>query len=392
MVPTFLAFGFLQIVIGAWLVTVGFTAVQAGALISVQGLATMVTSIPLGIVSDAYGRKKLLGLGSLAGASALLAFSQTTDFGYLLAISVVLGFTEGATLTTWNALLADMTEVSNRNKVFSLSFVMTNITTGVGLVIPGLFPALHGSLGVSDYSLHRETLTLLGALSFITPLMLLVILGRFQEAYKPARKWSGFKNGKTLVKFGVTWTTIGLGAGFVVPLLGTWFYYRFGVADSYSGPVLAFATILTGISAAASPWLAMRFGQLRAIILTTGSSTIFMLSMAFMPSFALAAGVYIVRATLMNMSGPLTDSFAMSIFPAEQRGLVSALSNVMFRLPNSLGTYFGGFVLGAALLQLPFFIATALYLVGLAGFYAFFVTKGAMALQEGGKVESRRTE
>jgi len=30
------------------------------------------------------------------------------------------------------------------------------------------------------------------------------------------------------------------------------------------------------------------------------------------------------------MAGPLMDSFSMSIFPAEQRGLVSALSNITF--------------------------------------------------------------
>ena len=120
---------------------------------------------------------------------------------------------------------------------------------------------------------------------------------------------------------------------------------------------------------------------MRAIILTTGSSMLFMLSMAFIPIFALAAGVYIVRAALMNMAGPLIDSFSMSIFPAEQRGLVSALSNITFRLPNSLSTYFGGFILGLGLLQLPFFIASTFYIIGLTAFYIFFVATKRYAAQ-----------
>src|SRR6266571_5009948 len=74
-VPIFLGLGFLYIVLGAWLVTVGFTAVQAGLLISAQGIAVVLTSIPLGIISDIYGRKKLLILGNLAGAAALLVFA-----------------------------------------------------------------------------------------------------------------------------------------------------------------------------------------------------------------------------------------------------------------------------------------------------------------------------
>jgi predicted MFS family arabinose efflux permease len=109
---------------------------------------------------------------------------------------------------------------------------------------------------------------------------------------------------------------------------------------------------------------------------------LFMLSMAFIPFFALAAGVYIVRSALMNMAGPLIDSFSMSIFPAEQRGLVSALSNVMFRLPNSFGTYLGGFILGMGLLELPFFVASVLYTVGLAGFYVFFARRPPTAVSE----------
>ena len=380
--PLFLAVGFIQIVLGAWLVTVGFTAVQAGALISAQGVSTIVAAVPLGIVSDAYGRKYLLILGALAGAAALFGFSITTDFGYLLGLSAVLGIAEGASITTWNALLADMTDTSNRNKVFSLSFVMINVTTGVGLVVPGAYPALAILLGVTNYALHRETLSLLGLASFVTPIALYLLLRDHKETYKPGGRWGGLKNKATLLKLGFTGVTIGFGAGFIIPLVGAWFYYRFGVADDYSGPILALSNILIGFSSLAGPRLASRFGQMRAILLTTGSSMLFMLSMAFIPEFAFAAGVYVVRSALMNMAGPLIDSFSMSIFPAEQRGLVSALSNVMFRLPNSFGTYLGGFILGMGLLQLPFYIASVLYTVGLTGFYVFFARRIPTASNE----------
>ena len=380
-VPVFLGVGFLQIVLGAWFVTVGFTAEQAGILISAQGIAVVLTSIPLGIISDIYGRRHLLILGNLVGASALLAFAVTTNFWYLISASVALGFAEGASVTTWNALLADLTDNSNRNRVFSLSFIMINVTTGIGLVLPGAFPALQSLSGLSNYALHRQTLQILGVASFISPLMFYLLLRNHRETHNPERRWSGLTNKGTLAKLGFVASTIGFGAGFIIPLVGAWFYYRFNVSDSYSGPILAFSNILIGFSAYASPRLATRFGQMRAIILVTGSSMLFMLSMAFMPIFALAAGVYIVRSALMNMAGPLMDSFSMSIFPAEQRGLVSALSNITFRLPNSLSTYFGGLILGLGLLQLPFFIASAFYITGLTAFYIFFVASRRYAAQ-----------
>src|SRR5207247_2115496 len=124
------------------------------------------------IVSDVYGRKHLLILGNLAGAAALLVFAITTNFLYLISASVVLGFAEGASVTTWNALLADLTDNSNRNRVFSLSFIMINVTTGIGLVLPGAFPALQSLTGLPTCTIHSETLLILDLASLINPLII----------------------------------------------------------------------------------------------------------------------------------------------------------------------------------------------------------------------------
>ncbi len=377
-IPLFLDLSFLQIVISVWFVTIGFSSVQVGTLLAVQGLVLILASVPLGIVSDTYGRRNLLILGVTVGSIGLTIFALTTDFFVLLGVSALLGLTEAAAITTWNALLADMTDTSNRTKAFSLSFIMQNVSSGVGFAIPAAFPVLTAFFSVSNYSLHRETLLLLGLFSFLTPVLTMIILRNHKESRGPGRKLGGLRNGSTLAKFAFVGATIGFGAGFIIPLIGTWFLFKFNVGDELSGPIMALSNILIGFSAIASPRLARRFGQLRAIMLTTGSSMLFMFSMAFVPTFEIAAGVFIVRSALMNMAGPLLDSFSMTIFPAEQRGVVSAISNIAFRLPNSVSTILGGVILGlgAGFLQLPFFIATALYAVGLTAFYLFFIASG----------------
>ena len=371
--PTFLDVGFLQVVISAWLPSIGFTAFQVGILIGVQAALAVISAIPLGIVSDIYGRRLILISASLAGSLGLLAFGLTTDFGLLVAASAVLGIAEGALVAVWNALLADFTSGESRNKIFSLSYVMTNVASGVGLFLPGLFPFISGPLGLTSYAIHRSTLEILGLLSFLSPAGILVLLWRHKETVNPERKFRGFKNLGFLYRLGIVAGAIGFGAGFIIPLVGTWFYLRFSVADSFSGPLLAISSILIGLAAFVSPRLARRFGQTNAIMLTTGSSMVFMLSMAFIPDVYVAALFYIIRTGLMNMSGPLMDSFSMSLFPPEQRGLVSAVSNTVFRLPNSVSSVFGGLILGLGLLELPFIIASVLYILGLVAFFFFFV-------------------
>ncbi|MDG6991276.1 MAG: hypothetical protein JRM99_07660, partial [Nitrososphaerota archaeon] len=261
----------------------------------------------------------------------------------------------------------------SRNRIFSYSYVMVSIATGVGLLLPGLFPFVEGPLGVTAYALHRSVLMVLGVASFASPVGVAALVWNHKETHNPGRKFSGLKNMGTLAKLGLVGGSIGFGAGFIIPLVGTWFLLRFNAGDAYSGPVLALSSILIGLAAFAAPWMAKRYGQLNAIMLTTGSSTIFMLGMAFIPWVNTAALFYVIRSGLMNMNGPLMDSFSMSIFPAEQRGLVSAATNTIFRLPNSVSTSFGGYMLGVGLLAYPFIIASALYMLGLTAFFVFFV-------------------
>ena len=374
-------------VISAWLPTIGFTPFQVGLLITVQGALVVVSSIPLGILSDIYGRRLILVAASIAGSLGLLMYALTTDFNLLLVASAVLGFAEGSTVSVWNALLADFTDSGSRNRVFSYSYVMINIASGVGLAIPGVFPFISGPLSLSIYSLHRSVLMILALVSFITPAGVIAVLWGHRETHNPERKFAGLKNMGTLAKLGLVGGSIGFGAGFIIPLVGTWFLLRFNVGDSFSGPLLAVSNIIIGFSALAAPWMARRYGQLNSIILTAGSSMVFMLSMAFVPYVSLAAGLYVVRSGLMNMNGPLMDSFSMSIFPKEQRGLVSAATNTIFRLPNSVSTSFGGYLLGAGLLAYPFIIASALYIVGLAAFFVFFIAskKYARAMEGQGQ-------
>ena len=118
--------------------------------------------------------------------------------------------------------------------------------------------------------------------------------------------------------------------------------------------------------------MARRYGPVRAIVMATGTSTAFLLSLAFVTSPVVAAGFYLVRAALMNMSAPIADSFLMGIVPPEQRGLASAVNSIIWRLPNSITTVFGGILMQAGNYDLPIFLATAFYAAFVSGFYAVF--------------------
>jgi predicted MFS family arabinose efflux permease len=165
---------------------------------------------------------------------------------------------------------------------------------------------------------------------------------------------------------------IGLGAGLIIPLIPTWFYLRFNTTDVFSGPLIAVSDIAMGLAAALSPYISKRFGLVRGIVLTQLLSTVFLIAMPFSPSAEIAAPLYVARATLMNMSSPLSDSFLMNLIAEDERATASSFNVVIWRLPNAVSTVAGGSLLNGGSLSLPFYLCTALYLASITLFYTLF--------------------
>jgi len=117
---------------------------------------------------------------------------------------------------------------------------------------------------------------------------------------------------------------------------------------------------------------AKRFGLVKAVVITQGASTVFMFLMPLSPNYALAGLVYSMRALLMNMASPLSQSMIMGLVAEDERGAASGISGALWRLPNALSTVIGASLMGIGLLSEPFFIATLLYVISITLFWFYF--------------------
>ncbi len=370
--PTVVAYGYLLVFISAYLPELGLDPGSVGLLLGASGAAFVVSAIPLGVISDKKGRKPLLLLGTIALVPIPIIFALTTEMPYLLVASIIGGVSEGAFLSTWNAIIADQTTLENRNQAFSLSFIVTTIGIGLGSAFPVVFPSLQRLLALDSYLVHMGFLVLSGLLAAVTPVALWILLRGYVETSHPQMKFVGGKSMGLLLRFSAVNSLIGLGAGFIIPLIPTWLFLKFSLPDTYSGPLLALSGLTMSLAAVASPRLAREYGSVRAIVITQSLSLLFMFSLAFIPDVTLAATFYIIRSIFMNMATPVSDSFLMSIVPSEQRGLASAINTLFWRLPNSFSTVFGGLLLQAGMFDTPFFLATGFYVVSISLFFAIF--------------------
>jgi len=365
-------FGYLLIYITVYLLELKVGAEVVGTIVGIQGAVLVLAGIPLGLLSDRKGRKWFLIAGNFLLAPTILIFAFTTNLGLYLVGAVLGGFAEAAALSSWNAMIADQTDLSSREASFSLSFIVSNVFTSLGLGLPLLFPTLGTAVGLDSLALHRDFLLIFGGANLLTPMVMLALLRNYKERTVAKERASGRGSLGLLLKFSGMNSLIGLGAGLIIPLVGTWLNLKFGVPDTYSGPFLAVSGVTVAFAALVSSRLSSRFGPMKSIVMTQGSSTVFMFSLAFIPNVFLAGGIYIVRAAMMNMAAPLLASFLMGITSPETRGLASSLNAIIWRLPNTLSSIVGGFILASGRYDLPWMLATLLYLVGISLFYINF--------------------
>lgn len=368
-----LAFGMFYVDISYFLTTIqGLSGLFMGTLIMLMGITMVVSSIPLGIIADRYGRRKLLIVGNVLASFVIALFALTVDPILLMLAALIQGISEAAYNASGSALLAEKAGDERRTSAFSLSFFVSNIGFGLGsFAIPLVF--VFEAYGMNDKEAHVMLYLVMATLSLAATAFLLKV-----SESKSLRKAEGIggllprKSWKVLVRYVVTGSIIAFGAGMVVPLMTYWLALMYGVSDAVSGPILGISSFLMGFTTLVVPFLARRVGVVRAIVVTQGLSTVFMLATPFSPNYLIASGVYIIRSFLMNMSNPLEQSLIMGLVSPDERGAASGISAALWRLPNSISTAIGAGLMQSGALAEPFYIATILYVTSITIFWFAF--------------------
>jgi len=354
--------------------------IGAGLPITVMGVTLVALSFPFGIIADRVGKTKMLVLGNLCASLSLIGFALASNYALVLVVAVLEGTGEAAYAVSFVALIADMAGDEKRTPAFSLLAFLGWVAGALGGFIIYSVDALH-SIGLSLKEAHVVLFVTVGLLSLsMAPLMSRIreesVRGRRRELL-PRKSW------RVILKYGGYSVVIAVGAGLFVPLMAFWFFQAYGVSDDLSGLVLGFTSLLTAGVVFVAPRLARKLGLVRATVVTQAASTVFMVALPSAPNFGVAASIYIVRVFLMNLSNPLTQSLIMGLVSPDERGMAAGVSAAIWRLPNALSASVGYSMMYAGLLALPFYYATALYIVGISAFWLMF--KGAKLPEESPK-------
>ncbi|MDV3103290.1 MFS transporter [Thermococcus waiotapuensis] len=314
------------------------------------------------IVRIGHRRSILLALSLFASGRLIQVFLP--ELGFLMVASVLLGVATALEGPALISLLSEEASNENRHYLFSLNSAVGTFGAAFGTLLGGFLPGVF-----SGGSPYKETLLLSTAFIFIQ----MGLISLVRPIIKREGKRIAFmrETAVKILRFSLPNALIGLGAGVTIPYVGLWFNKRFGTGLESIGSLFAIQQFVMGLGMFLLPAVADRMGSVKTIVGFNGGATLLIAGMPFLPTFPLAALVYMVRTILMNIVNPIWDAFLMRFFSTEERSNALALRDLAWTATFGLGQYLGGLIFDRSL-TLPFLLTGALYGISMATFWALF--------------------
>ena len=372
--------GVFAVLFNLYLLEAGFRESFVGQAIAANGLGMALAAIPAGVLSDRWGRRRCLLLGAALDAAAQLFRATTLDPTAILGGSFVAGVGQAILAISSTPFLTEHSTPRERTHLFSTFFALTLLAGVAGSAMGGEIPVLLAQLRepFRPDTLHayRIALWVGGILNAAACLPLLRMRGLTEAVVTRDRLVADTAARRRLIPIGLNALLIGAGAGLVIPFMNLYFANRFQCTSSQIGMFFSMAAVCTAAASLLGPALARRFGMLRTAVAAQVLSLPFLVTLGIEQHLSIAVAAFWIRASLMQASTPLVQTFVMEALPPSLRARSTSLITLVWNIGWAVSATLSGLVIQRFGYDVPFYITAALYLTASLGFYLASVHRG----------------
>jgi predicted MFS family arabinose efflux permease len=139
----------------------------------------------------------------------------------------------------------------------------------------------------------------------------------------------------------------GLAGGFLTTALLSYFFFeRYAASPAAIGALFFAARTANALSHLGAAWLARRIGLVNTMVFTHAPSSLLLLTIPIVPSFPIAAALFILREAFVEMDVPTRQSYVMALVREEERTVASSVTHLV-----RVGAWAVGPFLAGALMQ-----------------------------------------
>jgi hypothetical protein len=254
-----------------------------------------------------------------------------------------MGRDRGASLVIEQAILPGIVRDDRRTRAFAVYNLLQDAGHALGGLLAAAPTLLRQATGMTALPSMRATIGLYAVL-FLAPALLATRLSPAVEpAHRIARAPVSPETRKRLWRISSLFALDSLAGGLLTTALLSYFFFeRYGVSPAVLGLLFFGARTANALSHLGAAWLAQRIGLVNTMVFTHIPSSLLLLTIPIVPSFPVAAALFLLREGLVEMDVPTRQSYVMAIVRPQERTFASGVTNLVRTAAWAVGPVVAG--------------------------------------------------
>lgn len=320
-----------------YLVSLGFSGLQVGVLVTATLLGSAVVTLLTGLRLARFGARPVLLWSCALMAATGIGFGTLTWFWPLLVVGFIgtlnpSGGDVSLFLPTEQAALAGVTSTHERPHAFGIYNLGGSLAAAAGAFASAL-PA-HVARAEGWSVVRTERLSFL--IYVVTAAAAATVYARMGGNLPGPAVHTGLHKSRAIViRLSVLFSIDSAGGGFALQsMLVLYLFLRFHLSQTATGATLAATGVLAAFSQLASARIARRIGLVRTMVFTHLPANICLILAGIVPNATAAITLLLVRSAFSQMDVPVRQALVMRLVEPEERAAAASITNV----PRSLGS------------------------------------------------------
>jgi MFS family permease len=357
--------GCVSVLLPAYLLALGFDALQVGLLTTATLLGSALLTLAVGFHGSRVGVRTLLLATSLLMLATGIGFATVTGFWPLLLIAFLGTLNPSAGdvsvfLPLEHTALSSAIADRDRTDVFA-RYSLVGSLFGAGGALLAIAPDhLAGLAGADRVIVYQQAFLAYAAVG-----LLVAVVYRRLPADPPVPRANataplGPSRG-IVFRLAALFSVDALAGGLVVQsLLALWLFEAFGLSVAATAKIFFATNLLSAISYLIAARIAARIGLINTMVFTHLPANVCLMIVPFVDDLGLAVALLLVRSLLSQMDAPTRTSYVMAVVTPAERPAAASVTAVPRSLASALGPTLGGFLLAASNFAWPLFVGGAL--------------------------------
>ncbi len=356
---------------------VGMT--QAGVVLGVFSISSLIGSVIGGALTDRFGRRKLILFGLVFSAISTLTLGSVNQYALLFPLAVLIGVLSDVAGPAHQAMIADILPADKRQEGFGILRVVGNMSWIIGPTIAGFVAGIDKtffSLFVAD-----------AIISCIVAVLFYKLIPETKPQPKEDVKPESI--GQTFRGYGQVFRDFAFMAFIFASIIMTTVYIQMYnslsvfLRDEHGITPQGYGFLLTSSAVVV---IIFQFSITRAIktkppfLMMALGSLIYMVGFGmfgFVGAYLLFVAAIVIVTIGEMIVMPVSQALAANFAPEDKRGRYMAVYGLLWQLPATIGPTAAGIILDNYNPNLLWYIGGVLCAVAAFGFYLLHVRLGS---------------